>query len=121
MVTLAAVADAPVRYMEASKAGEAIREKLGGAKPLTLTVADAAAATGLALRDAESGLTWLSSEYRGQLRVTSDGDLVHVFPAGFTKPWAAADARRRLARKVGRAAAGALRFVVRAWVSLVLV
>jgi hypothetical protein len=105
--------------MEAGKAGEAIRAKVDGKTPLT--VADAAAKTGLALRDAESGLTWLSSEYRGQLRVTSDGDLVHVFPTGFTKPWESSDARRRAVRAVGNAALGALRFVVRAWVSIVLV
>jgi hypothetical protein len=114
-------------FMEPAKAGEAIRAKVeanaagprGG--PVTLTVADAAAKSGLPLRDAENGLTWLSSEYRGQLRVTNDGDLVHVFPTGFTRPWVAVDARRRAVRAVGRGLAGAMRFVVRAWVSIVLV
>ncbi len=105
--------------MDPSLAGEAIRAKTDGKSPLT--VADAAAKAGLPLRDAENGLKWLSSEYRGQLRVTSDGDLVHVFPAGFTKPWEAADARRRVLGAIGRAAAGTMRFVVRAWVSIVLV
>jgi hypothetical protein len=123
MVTLGAVASGArhhdAEFMDAAKAGEAIRAKIDGKTPLT--VADAAARTGLALRDAENGLTWLSSEYRGQLRVTSDGDLVHLFPTGFTKPWESADARRRAVRAVGRAAVGALRFVVRAWVSIVLV
>jgi hypothetical protein len=110
--------------MDPAKAGEAIRAKVdanpSGAS-ITITVADAAAKTGVALRDAENGLNWLSSEYRGQLRVTSDGDLVHVFPTGFTRPWEAGDARRRLARAVGKGIAGALRFVVRAWVAVVLV
>ena len=64
--------------MEPARAGQAILAHVDGRTPLT--VADASAKTGLALRDAESGLTWLSSEYRGQLRVTSEGDLVHVFP-----------------------------------------
>jgi hypothetical protein len=105
--------------MDPAKAGEAIRAKVDANTPLT--VADAAAKTGLALRDAENGLNWLSSEFRGQLRVTSDGDLVHVFPTGFTKPWEASDARRRLARAVGKGITGALRFVVRAWVAVVLV
>ncbi|MCL2449217.1 MAG: hypothetical protein FWD17_09740 [Polyangiaceae bacterium] len=86
-----------------------------------LTVADVAAQSGLALRDAESGLTWLSKEYRGQLRVTSEGQLVHVFPAGFTKPWERVDAWRRFVRAVGRGAMSAVRFVVRAWVAIVLV
>jgi hypothetical protein len=102
-----------------AKAGDAIRTSVDPRAPLT--VADAAAKAGLALRDAESGLTWLSKEYRGQLRVTSDGDLVHVFPYGFAKPWEGRDARRRAARAVGRAALGVLRFVVRAWVAIVLV
>jgi hypothetical protein len=105
--------------MEPAKAAEAIRAKLDPRSPVT--VADAAARTGLALRDAESGLKWLSSEYRGQLRVTSEGELVYVFPTGFAKPWEAADARRRLLRAVGRGAMGALRFIVRAWVAIVLV
>jgi len=105
--------------MEPAKAAEAVRAKLDPRSPVT--VADVAAKTGLALRDAESGLKWLSSEYRGQLRVTSEGELVYLFPTGFAKPWEAADARRRLFRAVGRGAMGALRFIVRAWVAVVLV
>jgi hypothetical protein len=106
-------------FMEASKAAATIRGHVDPTKPLT--VADAAAATGLALRDAESGLKWLSSEYRGMLRVTSEGQLVHVFPSGFTKPWAPRDARQRALHAVGHALASALRFIVRAWVAVVLV
>ncbi len=105
--------------MAAAKAGEAIRARVDARTPLT--VADAAAQTGLPLRDAESGLKWLSTEYRGQLRVTSDGQLVHVFPQGFTKPWEGRDARRRAARAFGRGLMGVLRFIVRAWVAIVLV
>lgn len=106
-------------FLAAEKAGELLRAKVD---PTTLlTAADAAAQSGLALRDAESGLKWLSSEYRGQLRVTSDGDLVHVFPTGFTQPWERVDAVRGAVRAVGRGALGALRLVVRAWVAVVLV
>ncbi len=114
-------------FMEPAKAGEAIRSRAeadrprGGERPLTLTVPDAAAKSGLALRDAENGLTWLSKEYRGQLRVTNEGDLVHVFPYGFSRPWVAEDARRKATKAVGKALMGALRFVVRAWVAVVLV
>jgi hypothetical protein len=106
-------------FMEPAKAGGVIREKVDPKAPLT--VADAAAKTGLALRDAEAGLTWLSSEYRGQLRVTNDGDLVHVFPTGWKKPWEGRDARRRIVTAVGKAAMSGLRFFVRAWVAIVLV
>jgi hypothetical protein len=105
--------------MEPAKAGALIREKVTPSGPLT--VADAAAASGLALRDAEAGLTWLSSEYRGQLRVTEAGDLVHVFPTGWTKPWEGRDARKAFFGALGRGVMGLLRFVVRAWVTIVLV
>src|SRR5258708_5968719 len=100
-------------FMAPAKAGEAIRARVDPGAPLT--VADAAAKAGLALRDAESGLTWLSQEYRGQLRVTQEGDLVHLFPFGFSKPWESRDARRRAVKAAGRMALGAVRFVVRAW------
>jgi hypothetical protein len=106
-------------FMAAAKAGAVIARGVDPRSPLT--VADAAAKTGLPMRDAESGLKWLSSEYRGRLRVTSEGDLVHVFPFGFAKPWEGADTRRRAVHAVGRTLAGALRFVVRAWVAIVLV
>lgn len=106
-------------FMEPAKAAELIMAHVPPGA--LLTVADTAAKTGLALRDAESGLHWLSKEYRGQLRVTSDGQLVHRFPTGFTKPWEAADARRRVLFAVGQALMGAVRFVVRAWVAVVLV
>jgi hypothetical protein len=105
--------------MDPAKAGQAIRARVDPKVPLT--VADAAAKTGLALRDAETGLKWLSTEYRGQLRVTSDGQLVHLFPQGFTKPWEGRDARKRAFRALGRGLMGVLRFIVRAWVAIVLV
>jgi hypothetical protein len=105
--------------MDPGKAGEAIRARVDPKAPLT--VADAAARTGLALRDAESGLKWLSTEYRGQLRVTGDGELVHLFPQGFSKPWEGRDARRRVFQRLGHGMMGVLRFLVRAWVAVVLV
>jgi len=121
----------PPRVAEPAQAGEAIRAavlagtgtraRASAAEPLHLTVADASARSGVPLRDADAGLTWLSTQYRGQLRVTADGDLVHVFPTGFTRPWKSADARRRVAAAIGRGAMGAVRFVVRAWVTIVLV
>ncbi len=106
-------------FLDAAKAGEAIRAKVDAKAPLT--VADAAAKSGLPLRDAESGLKWLSTEYRGQLRVTEEGELVHVFPTGFSKPWETTDALRQATKAVGHALAGAMRFVVRAWVAIVLI
>lgn len=107
------------KLLSPAQAGAILREKVDPSRPLT--VADAATQSGLPLRDAESGLTWLSSEYRGQLRVTADGDLVHVFPTRFRKPWIVKDAPRRAFDALGRGIMAGLRFVVRAWVSVVLV
>jgi hypothetical protein len=106
--------------MEPHAAG-AILERTVADPRAPMTVADAAAKSGLALRDAEQGLHWLTERYRGHLRVTADGDLVFVFPTGFTRPWATRDALSRALGALGRALAGAGRFVVRAWLAVVLV
>jgi hypothetical protein len=106
-------------FMEPAKAGHAIEARVDPRAPLT--VADAATRSGLALRDAENGLKWLSSEYRGQLRVTNEGELVHVFPTGFSKPWETRDALMRAYKTASHGLASAVRFLVRAWVAVVLV
>jgi hypothetical protein len=84
------------------------------------TIADAAAESGLPLRDAERGMHELTSEYRGHLRVTDKGDLLYVFPNGFTKPWQTRDAFDRAFAKFAKAFVGVGRFVVRAWLMIVL-
>ncbi|MEO5768099.1 MAG: hypothetical protein ABIS92_07080, partial [Polyangia bacterium] len=85
-----------------------------------LTAADAAARSGLPLREAEGALQALAAEYTGHLAATSKGELVYSFPQGLVKP-----PETRLIPRVGRAIAkftmGAIRLVVRAWVSVVLV
>jgi hypothetical protein len=106
--------------MEPPAAADVLRRKLAGpTKPMT--VADASVASGLALRDAEAGLHWLTSEYRGHLRVTEDGDLVHVFPNGFTKPWETREATWRVLSAIGRGLFAAGRFVVRAWLLIAMI
>jgi hypothetical protein len=84
------------------------------------TVADAATASGLAMRDAERALTWLTKEYRGHLRVTDGGELLYMFPYRFTQPWKTRDALGAAASAAWRAAVGAGRFLVRAWLTIVL-
>jgi hypothetical protein len=84
-----------------------------------LTVADASARTGLALRDAETGLFHLSGQYQGHLKATTEGELLFSFPSGFRKP--EGGVLKRAARAVGKAVAGVGRFIIRAWVSVVLV
>ena len=106
--------------MEPAAAAEVLRRKLTDpTRPIT--VADASVASGLPMRDAEAGLTWLTSEYRGHLRVTEDGDLVHLFPHGFTKPWEKREALASFLSSLGRGLAGAGRFIVRAWLLVVMV
>jgi hypothetical protein len=102
--------------MEPAAAAEVLRRAIPDPKK-PLTVADASVASGLSLQDTEAGLTWLTSEYRGHLRVTEDGDLIHLFPNGFTKPWQTEQAFER----IGRAFVGVGRFVVRAWLLIVMV
>lgn len=86
-----------------------------------LTIADAATASGLPLRDAESGLHWLVREYRGHLRVGEKGDLLFLFPYGYDKPWETREALDRFWRALGRGLAGVGRFVVRAWITVVMI
>ncbi len=105
--------------MESKQAAEKLRNTIDPKRPYT--VADAAAASALSLGDAERGLHALVSEFRGHLRVTEEGQIVFVFPHGFSKPWETTDALSSAARKVGAAISGAGRFIVRAWVAIVLV
>jgi hypothetical protein len=102
-----------------SPAAALLEQSLGGFRG-DLTVADAAARGGLALRDAEDGLRRLASGRGGHLKATEQGELIYSFPDGLVEP---PEARRatRLARAVARGLLSAGRFVVRAWVSIVMV
>jgi hypothetical protein len=112
------VAEAP-RLLEPKDAAGVLQRTLDPTK--SVTVADASVTSGLSLTDAEAGLHWLTSEFRGHLRVTEDGDLVHLFPTGFEKPWETRERWETLLRSVGSALLGAGRFVVRAWLLVVMV
>ena len=104
-------------FMEPAKAGRAIEARVDPRAPLT--VADAAAKAGLALRDAENG----GGSQRIPRPAPRDerGELVHLFPTGFAKPWETRDALRRARKAASRALASTVRFLVRAWVAVVLV
>lgn len=123
MVNSAPMNTAP-RVMEAPAAADALAKALGGpgtAKVADMTIADASAKSGLALWDAERALHALVSEYRGHLRVTQDGDLLFRFPTGLTKPWVTRTRLQSFAGAIGRGILGAMRFIVRAWISIVLI
>ncbi|AKV00657.1 hypothetical protein AKJ09_07320 [Labilithrix luteola] len=109
-----------VRSMEPTAAATVLQRALKDpTKPMT--VADAQVVSGLSQRDTEAGLNWLTSEYRGHLRVTEEGDLVHLFPTGFTKPWETRETLAKIGTSIGRGLLGAGRFLVRAWLLVVMV
>jgi hypothetical protein len=85
-----------------------------------LTVADAAAQSGLPLREAEDGLRYLAIEFGGHLAATEKGEILYSFPQGLERPPEKRWWRRGL-RAIGRGVLGMGRFIVRAWVSIVLV
>jgi hypothetical protein len=105
--------------LDPQKAAKELVRSLSG-QGRDFTIADASAKSGLPLRDAEQGLHALVSEYRGHLRVTEDGELLFRFPHGFTKPWVVPTRAKRAAQALGRTLLGILRFVVRAWITIVL-
>ena len=86
-----------------------------------LTLADASTKSGLSLYETKSGLNYLISEYRGGLSVTSEGELLYSFPTGFTKPWHQQEKFEQFLAKAKKAGLGFLKFVVRAWISIVMV
>lgn len=101
---------------------DTVREALGRQPgDLVVTIADAATASGLPLAETEAALHALVSEYRGHLRVTEEGEILFRFPTRFEKPWETRDAVRRFADSAAKGALGVARFVVRAWVAIVLV
>ncbi len=108
-----------MRPIQAKDAAAKLRRALAANRG-DLTVADAAARGALTLREAEDGLLVLSSEYRGHMKATDKGELLFSFPDGFRKT-GADSAAGKLVRAVSRSAVGVGRFVVRAWVSVVMV
>ena len=108
------------KLLEPTEAASALVRALDG-QGRDFTIADAAAKSGLALRDAERGLHALVSEYRGHLRVTNEGELLFRFPNGFTKPWITRSWLERVGARIGGGFVGLLRFIVRAWVAISLI
>ncbi len=109
-----------VRTLEAEKAGEILEKALKGHKG-DITIADAAAKGGIALREAELGLHFLSTKYRGTLSATDQGDLLFRFPYGFSLPFTKRPGVIRFWEKLKRGVLGVGKLVVRAWITIVLV
>lgn len=108
--------------MDRTLAAAALERALKGLAPRAeLTIADAAAKAGLALRDAERGLHQLSATYRGTLSVTDQGELLFRFPQGLSLPLTRKPWFIRGVDRVKSAVLGVGKFLVRAWVSVVLI
>lgn len=109
-----------VRTLEAEKAAEILEQALKGHRG-DLTIADASAKSGLALRESELGLHFLSSKYRGTLSATEKGELLFRFPYGFSLPFAKKPGVIRFFDKLKRGILGVGKFILRAWISIVLI
>jgi len=86
-----------------------------------MSLADASTKTGLSLLDTKSGLNFLIADFRGALAATSTGELLYSFPTGFTKPWEQSERLSELWKKFKKTGLGILKFIVRAWISIVMV
>ena len=113
----------PVKTRPAEEAARLLEAALKKTvrKGTQLTIADAATAAGLPLREAEAGLHQLTSQYRGTLSATEKGELLFRFPHGFSVPFTKQPWLQRAVDKVKRAVLGVGKFVVRAWISIVMV
>lgn len=108
-----------MRLLEPDAAAATLRGVLGAGPIADLTIADAAARSGLSLHDAEVGVHRLLQVHRGHLSVTDKGELLFRFPEGV-----ALTPRRELralARWLGRAALATLRWCARVSLMLFLV
>jgi hypothetical protein len=109
-------------WMEPADAARVLEKALAGLpRRAEVTIADAAAKAGLALRDAERGLHFLSARYRGTLSTTEQGELLFRFPHGFSLPLGKRPWFRRAVQGAWSAIQGAARFVLRAWIAIALI
>ena len=76
----------PRSVVESESVAKSIREPVENAIEslgLAVTVGDVAAAAGVKLSDAERAMTALAADTGAALEVSSEGDLLYVFDAGF--------------------------------------
>lgn len=105
--------------MDRESAAKVLEQALGRDR-CELTVADAAARSGLPMREAAEGLSVLAAQYTGHVAATAKGELIYQFPRGLVRS-VVGGRLRQVGRAAARLALGVGRFVVRAWVSVLLV
>lgn len=112
------MAQAPARLLDADMAAATLRGALAG-PVVDLTIADAAARSGLSLRDAEVGMHRLLRDHRGHLSVTERGELLFRFPEGVALT--TRSQLRAIARWLGRAGFAVVRWSARLGLSIFLI
>lgn len=85
-----------------------------------ISIADAASKSGLSLEDTKSGLNFLLAEYRGSIAATDQGELLYAFPDGFVS-FRQQEFLDKIWLKTKNTVMGGLKFLVRAWISVVMV
>jgi hypothetical protein len=85
------------------------------------SLADASSKSGLSLTETQAALNYLVAEYRGNLAATSEGELLYSFPTGFQKPWEQKERLEKLWAGFKKGLIGTLKFITRAWISIVMV
>ncbi len=111
-----AIAASRTRSLAPASSAEVLRKTLGDHRG-DLTLADAAARSGLPLRDAELGLHELLRTQRGHLSVTEAGELLFRFPTGLQHPYGAV---MRALRVLGAGVLGLARWTGRLALTLFL-
>ncbi|MBL4819090.1 MAG: hypothetical protein JKY15_07695 [Deltaproteobacteria bacterium] len=106
--------------MDAAKLAKTLKRSISKPKQ-ALTIADASTLSGLSFNQAERGLMALVAEFRGELIPTEKGELLFRFPTGFRKPWEKKEAASAFWTKTKALALGVAKFVVRAWITIVMV
>lgn len=105
---------------EATRLGNKLKSLIPPPKG-NLSIYDASAQSGLSLNETKLGLMNLVSEFRGHLSATATGELLFSFPHGFTKPWVKLEKAEIAWAKLKSTALGVAKFVVRAWITVVMV
>lgn len=85
-----------------------------------ISIADAASKSGLSFADTKNGLNFLLAEYRGSIAATNQGELLYAFPYGFVS-FRQQELFEKIWLKTKNAFMGGLKFLVRAWISVVMV
>ncbi|QQG35014.1 MAG: hypothetical protein HYS16_00235 [Deltaproteobacteria bacterium] len=87
----------------------------------TVSIEDASFYSGLSFYETEHGLYRLLQEYRGNLIVSPEGNLLFEFPHGFKKPWLKITYINTLFNKFKKLSFFLAQLLFKAWISIVII